>query len=242
MAARIRDVVVAMALCHNVTPMLNEDGTITYQAASPDEVAIVRWTEKMGLRLAARDLSSMTLETDELELRFEILEVFPFTSETKRMGILVREGDTVMFYEKGADVVMGAIVQYNDWLDEECGNMAREGLRTLVVGRKRLTAAAYNEYCRRIMQAKTSVHERSTAIRTVVEQMLETDMELLGLTGVEDKLQEHVRSTLEQLRNAGLRIWMLTGDKVETAACVAVSCRLVTRNQQMHIAKGKTLD
>jgi phospholipid-translocating ATPase len=76
----------------------------------------------------------------------------------------------------------------------------------------------------------------------VVESCLESDLELLGLTGVEDKLQDGVRNTLELLRNAGLRIWMLTGDKIETATCIAVSSKLVSRNQNIHqISKCKQL-
>jgi phospholipid-translocating ATPase len=72
----------------------------------------------------------------------------------------------------------------------------------------------------------------------VVSKYLEHDLELLGLTGVEDKLQDDVKSTLELLRNAGIRIWMLTGDKVETARCIAISTKLVARGQYIHeIAK-----
>lgn len=52
----------------------------------------------------------------------------------------------IVFYLKGADVVMSAIVQYTDWLEEECGNMAREGLRTLVVARKVLSEEQYNDF------------------------------------------------------------------------------------------------
>ena len=81
-------------------------------------------------------------------LTYIILQIFPFTSETKRMGIIVREESTgeITFYLKGADVVMAGIVQYNDWLEEECGNMAREGLRTLVVAKKHLTEEQYLDF------------------------------------------------------------------------------------------------
>lgn len=63
-------------------------------------------------------------------------------------------------------------------------------------------------------------------------------MELLCLTGVEDRLQDRVRPTLELLRNAGIRIWMLTGDKLETATCIAKSSQLVGRSQGIHILKN----
>lgn len=75
-----------------------------------------------------------------------------------------------------------------------------------------------------------SVSDRVARVAQVIES-LEREMELLCVTGVEDKLQDNVRPTLELLRNAGIKIWMLTGDKLETATCIAKSSRLVSRTQ-----------
>lgn len=111
--------------------------------------------------------------------------------------------------------------------------MAREGLRTLVVGKKKLSEGAYGVFERRYKEARTRTEGRVEAMAAVVEE-LERDLELLALTGVEDKLQEDVRPTLELLRNAGIRIWMLTGDKIETATCIAISTKLVARGQYIH--------
>src|SRR5579862_4284831 len=64
--SRVRDVVLALALCHNVTPTLEDDNgksITTYQASSPDEIAIVKWTESVGLRLVHRDRKGMTLQS-----------------------------------------------------------------------------------------------------------------------------------------------------------------------------------
>lgn len=172
-------------------------------------------------------------------LHFQILQVFPFTSESKRMGIIVRDSHTgeITFYLKGADVAMSSIVQYNDWLSEESGNMAREGLRTLVVAKKVLTEDQYNDFETRYNAARSSVTDRVTKVAAVVES-LEREMELLCLTGVEDRLQEGVRPTLELLRNAGVRVWMLTGDKLETACCIAKSSQLIGRNQGLHVLRS----
>ncbi|XP_053427308.1 probable phospholipid-transporting ATPase IIB isoform X4 [Nycticebus coucang] len=145
----------------------------------------------------------------------------------------------ITFYMKGADVAMSTIVQYNDWLEEECGNMAREGLRTLVVARRSLTEEQYQDFESRYSQAKLSLHDRTLKVAAVVES-LEREMELLGLTGVEDQLQADVRPTLEMLRNAGIKIWMLTGDKLETATCIAKSSHLVSRAQDIHIFRQVT--
>ncbi|GIX74439.1 hypothetical protein CDAR_235251 [Caerostris darwini] len=261
---RVQEAVRALALCHNVTPVYEENDTsvnisesytncdteadqqsnqsFVYQASSPDEVALVAWTESVGLTLIHRDITSMKLQTAHKQiLNYSILQIFPFTSESKRMGIIVKEESSgeITFYMKGADVVMSSIVQYNDWLDEECGNMAREGLRTLVVAKKVLSEEQYTDFEARLNQAKVSIHDRTAKVTAVIES-LERDMELLCLTGVEDKLQDNVRPTLELLKNAGIKIWMLTGDKLETATSIAKSSRLVARTQQIHIFQNVT--
>ncbi|PTB42259.1 uncharacterized protein TrAFT101_008649 [Trichoderma asperellum] len=250
--SRVRDAVLALALCHNVTPTSEiEDGkeVTSYQASSPDEIAIVRWTESVGLKLSYRDRKGMTLESTETGrpvVRVRILDVFPFTSEGKRMGIVVQFLENVhdtnsslgngeiWFYQKGADTVMSPIVAANDWLDEETANMAREGLRTLVVGRKKLSHQQYQEFASQYHEASLSITGRDAGMQRVVSRYLESDLELLGVTGVEDKLQKDVKPSLELLRNAGIKIWMLTGDKVETARCVAISSKLVARGQYIY--------
>jgi len=220
-----------------VTPVTNDDGSVTYQASSPDEVAIVKWTSSVGLTLTFRDRTRIELRTPSgSTLTYDVLEIFPFTSESKRMGIVVRDTTSgeLSFLQKGADVVMARIVQRNDWLEEETANMAREGLRTLVVARRKLTEAAYGDFKARYHAASVRLEGRNEAMAAVVADTLERDLELLGLTGVEDKLQDDVRGTLELLRNAGIKIWMLTGDKIETATVIAISTKLVARNQYIH--------
>lgn len=250
--SRVRDLVLALALCHNVTPTMEEvngKNIVTYQASSPDEIAIVRFTESVGLRLLHRDRESIILEsveTNQAVVRVKILDIFPFTSSSKRMGIIVsfstnspnnesshdQEKDC-WFYQKGADTIMSSIVSSNDWLDEETVNMAREGLRTLVVGRRKLSAEEYQAFAMAYNEASLALHNRDMGMAAVVKRHLEHDLELLGVTGVEDRLQKDVKPSLELLRNAGVKIWMLTGDKVETARCVAVSARLVARGQEV---------
>ncbi|KHJ31421.1 putative phospholipid-translocating p-type atpase [Erysiphe necator] len=250
--SRVRDVVLALALCHNVIPTVeDQNGSLvtSYQASSPDEIAIVQWTKTVGLQLIHRDRNSMTLnsiESMQSIVRVRILDIFPFTSSSKRMGIIVQflenvepgENDTnqgeIWFFQKGADTVMSSIVAANDWLDEEAANMAREGLRTLVIGRKYISFQQYQEFARSYREASLSISNRENSMSRVVGHYLEHDLELLGITGVEDKLQKDVKPSLELLRNAGIKIWMLTGDKVETARCVAVSSKLVARGQYIY--------
>lgn len=254
---RVRDLVLALALCHNVTPTTEEnidgDTFTSYQASSPDEIAIVQWTEQVGLRLLHRDRKTITLQfasNDRIVVRVQILNIFPFTSDSKRMGIIVKflysdktsgseaSNSDLFFFQKGADTVMTSIVSANDWLDEETANMAREGLRTLVIGRKALSSEQYTAFTSEYASASLSLHDRDNAMSKIIKRHLEHDLELLGVTGVEDKLQHAIKPSLELLRNAGIKIWMLTGDKVETARCVAVSSKLVSRGQYIHTVAG----
>ncbi|CAF5015467.1 unnamed protein product [Rotaria magnacalcarata] len=129
---------------------------------------------------------------------------------------------------------MQNLVQYNDWLQEESANMAREGLRTLVIAKKQLTQEKYHAFEQNITKARLQTINRTRCVREVIE-ILECDMELLGVTGVEDKLQLDVRQTLESLHNGGIKIWMLTGDKLETATCIAKSSKLIRRNDDIYI-------
>lgn len=237
-AQRVWNLVVCLAVCHSVTP--TEEGG--FQAVSPDEIAIVSWTAEVGIELIQRDRLSMTLRHKKSgkEVTYEILYLFPFNSDSKRMGIIVRSQETkeVWYFCKGADTVMGQLVTPTEWLDEEVGNMAREGLRTLVVGRKKLDPTELDNFSDEYSKAGLLMHGRDQALAQVVARQLEHNLEVLGITGVEDKLQRDVKPSLELLRHAGVRVWMLTGDKVETARCVAVSARLVSRGQFIHTVQS----
>merc|ERR1712000_656349 len=117
-------------------------------------------------------------------------------------------------------------------LREECDNLAREGLRTLVFGQKILTEEEWTEFSASYRKAKESIVDRDENVAAAIEE-LEEGLDLIGLTGVEDKLQEDIRASLETLRNAGIKIWMLTGDKRETATCIARSSKLASRSHSI---------
>ncbi|KAL7674137.1 hypothetical protein ACOME3_000417 [Neoechinorhynchus agilis] len=243
-AGRVREVVQAIAVCHNVMLDTSDDteGQRQYQASSPDEVCLVQFCESIGLRLWKRDAHSIVLKQDDGGFwHFTVLHIFPFTSELKRMGLIVRDEQTqeIIFYIKGADSAIAPMVlssKNSDWLTEETSNMAREGLRILVYGYRVLTPEQYALFDHQYTQAQLSVGDRTQRCREAIEYHLESELELLCVTGVEDSLQANVRPTLEALRNAGIRVWMLTGDKMETAACIARSSRLFTsgRDQTVH--------
>jgi phospholipid-translocating ATPase len=124
-----------------VTPTEDDNKVRTFQASSPDEIALVQISERVGLRLQLRDLHKIVILTPaKVEEVYEILYEFPFSSERKRMGIILRAPDHkgVFFYLKGADTVMKSKVPevQRGFLMDECETLSREGLRTLVITQK----------------------------------------------------------------------------------------------------------
>ena len=124
-------------------------------------------------------------------------------------------------------------------IDEACDNLSNEGLRTLVISQKCISAQFYQEWNERHEQAKADLNNRDVRVRACIDE-LEENMELLGVTGVEDKLQNNVAVVIESLRNAGIQVWMLTGDKVETATCIAISAGFKRRTQPIFFMRDMT--
>ena len=227
--AIIRDFITSLALCHSVTPVI-ENGLKVYQASSPDEIALVKFAESLNMKLLERDPHLIKIQNSAGNIEeYDILAVFPFSSETKKMGIVVRHKETnrIIFYLKGAEIVMGKKMSQSAEvnMNEACEYLAMDGLRTLVIGQRYLEEEEFMEWQVSYQEAQASMHERDTKVMNSI-QVLESDMELLGVTGVEDKLQRNVQATVKSLKEAGISIWMLTGDKVETAKCIAISSGL----------------
>ena len=105
-------------------------------------------------------------------------------------------------------------------------DFSTEGLRTLLYSYKWLSHDEYKAWANKYHEAKTSLVDRSKQMAEVGEQ-IEVNLELLGATAIEDKLQEGVPEAIEKLRRAGIKMWMLTGDKRETAINIGYACKLI---------------
>lgn len=90
----VRESITALALCNNVTPFYPDESDksrVEFQASSPDEVALVKFAVSLNMRLVERDQNSIKLINPAgVEENYEILANFPFSSDTKRMGIVVK--------------------------------------------------------------------------------------------------------------------------------------------------------
>uniref|UniRef100_A0A8D3E5J7 Phospholipid-transporting ATPase n=1 Tax=Scophthalmus maximus TaxID=52904 RepID=A0A8D3E5J7_SCOMX len=243
----------ALCLCHTVQVKEEEtvDGikhglhqgksTSFYISSSPDEVALVegmkRCTHTLGftyLRLKDSHMEILNRE-DEIE-RFELLEVLTFDSVRRRMSVIVRAstaGELYLFC-KGADsaifprVISGKV----DEVKARVERNAVEGLRTLCVAYRPLSPEQYEEVCHLLSGAKLALQDRDKRLAEAYY-LIEKDLILLGATAVEDRLQEKAADTIESLHKAGMKVWVLTGDKMETAAATCYASKLFHRNTQI---------
>ena len=240
----IRDTITSMVLCNNVTPVLDEEdpSQVSYQASSPDEVALVKFAETLNMRLIGRTDKEIKIKdpNDQIE-EFEVLANFPFSSDTKRMGIILKnkKHGHIIYYLKGAENVMMKFVknEYISYISENAENLATKGLRTLVLSQKLISQDDFNKWNKEYQEALTSMDNRQEKISKVISK-LENNMDFLCVTGVEDLLQDEVATTIDNLRNAGMKVWMLTGDKVETATCISISAGIKAKNHKIYTIRN----
>lgn len=158
---------------------------------------------------------------------YEILQVLEFDSTRKRMSIILKNVETgqIVLFCKGADTaVISRCVSGNIRGTEASIKMfAHSGWRTLALSYRYLTQAEYEAYENLLINAYSNILERSRLIEKAFEE-IESQLILIGSTAIEDKLQEEVAETFEALRKSGIKLWVLTGDKIETAVNISQFC------------------
>eukprot|EP00210_Caulerpa_lentillifera_P001750 g1680.t1 len=231
-----------ICLCHSliIEQRVGEDGVVehVYQGPSPDEVALVEAGRNLGFEFKERTKDGISLKMFGHEVTFDILNVLEFSSDRKRMSIIARASDgTLRLFCKGADNVMMSRLKDDIDMDlkqkteQALHDFSVQGLRTLVLGTRLLTPEAYEEWDARYQEAARSLADDREKRVDEIAAELEKDFELVGLTAIEDKLQDGVPYAIETLRLAGMKVWMITGDKMETAINIGISCNLITSQE-----------
>ncbi|RAW43334.1 Phospholipid-transporting ATPase [Phytophthora cactorum] len=249
-AAAIDEFLTVLSVCHTVIPEKNvKTGEIDYRASSPDEEALVKAAKCLGYNFYAPAPLlevKVTRKNGSAAMRkYSILNVNEFNSTRKRMSVALRTEDGQYFlYCKGADNVMmsrSKIDEYTAKMDGELKRFASEGLRTLVICSKELTEKEYLAWDVKYQEAVTSLINRDELLEEVAE-LIETDMKIVGATAIEDKLQKGVPAAIANLAQAGIKIWMLTGDKEETAINIGHACQLINEGMQLLLINCEDLD
>ncbi|KAF2270296.1 phospholipid-translocating P-type ATPase [Lojkania enalia] len=233
--------VTLLATCHTVIPERGgEKDSIKYQAASPDEGALVEGAVQLGYKFIARKPRSVTIFVDGKELEYELLAVCEFNSTRKRMSTIFRAPDgKIVCYTKGADtVILERLAKDNPFVEVTLTHLeeyAAEGLRTLCLAMREIPENEWQEWYKIFNTAQTTVSGNRAEELDKAAELIEHDFTLLGATAIEDKLQDGVPDTIATLQSAGIKIWVLTGDRQETAINIGMSCKLISEDMSLLI-------
>ncbi|KAI9143285.1 hypothetical protein BKA69DRAFT_1063329 [Paraphysoderma sedebokerense] len=245
------------------------DGTqvvTEYKSQSPDEAALVSGAHSLGFEFVKRGSKEVVICVFGKERKYRILEILEFNSTRKRMSVIVEEivveGDDesiesdqllengrprkVLLLTKGADNIICSRLKkgqedIKDTTMEHLQYFANDGLRTLCIASREIEMSEFMEWHRRYKTATTLPVNRDEEMEKLAT-VLETELNLLGATAIEDKLQDQVPETIANLLEAGIKIWVLTGDKLETAITVGFSCNLLQQNMTLLIVQGSDPD
>uniref|UniRef100_A0A671VKW5 Phospholipid-transporting ATPase n=1 Tax=Sparus aurata TaxID=8175 RepID=A0A671VKW5_SPAAU len=226
-----------LSLCHTVM-VENKDGELVYQAASPDEGALVTAARNFGYVFLSRTQDTISIKEMDHETTYEMLALLDFNSDRKRMSIILKFPDgRVRLYCKGADTViyerLSPNSRHKETTQTALDEFANATLRTLCLCYKDISADEYAAWSRKHKDAQVAMVDRDAALDRVYEE-IESNLMLIGATAIEDKLQDGVPETIATLAKADIKIWVLTGDKKETAENIGYSCSLLTDDMQIH--------
>lgn len=249
----IKDFFRLLAVCHTAIPEVDEDtGKVSYEAESPDEAAFVIAAREVGFEFHKRTQTSISvIESDprlgtQIERVYSVLNVIEFNSSRKRMSVIVRNAEgKILILSKGADSVMFERLakdgrEFEDDTRAHVNGYADAGLRTLILAYRELQEEEYRIFSDKFSEAKNSVSADQESLIDEVTEEIERDLILLGATAVEDKLQNGVPECIDKLAQAGVKIWVLTGDKMETAINIGFASSLLRQGMSQIIINSET--
>lgn len=229
-----------LLLCNSVVPTYDEkNGTIFYDASSPDEEALVAAASSMGYILKSRNGNVCNVTIHGKNQEWTILATFEFDSDRKRMSVICTGPDKrIRLFCKGADnVIMDRLTtesrnELSFLTLQHLKEYASQGLRTLSGAMRYLDETEYGEFAESYDKASLTVQGRAYAMEHVAA-TVESGLTLLGATAIEDQLQEGVQDCISSLREAGISFWVLTGDKQETAVSIGMSSNVIDDNMDV---------
>lgn len=245
----------ALALCHSVLIETNplDPHRLDLKAQSPDEEALVTTARDMGFNFIGKTKNGLVVEVQGVQKEFEILNILEFNSSRKRMSCIVKIPPTspndeprALLLCKGADSIIYSRLSTQSGINNpkllektalHLEQYATEGLRTLCVAQREISWSEYTEWNERYNIAAASLVNREDDLEEVADS-IEREMVLLGGTAIEDRLQDGVPDSIALLAQAGIKLWVLTGDKVETAINIGFSCNLLNTDMELLVIKS----
>ncbi|CAH9130070.1 unnamed protein product [Cuscuta epithymum] len=244
-----------LSICHTAIPEFNEEaGFFNYEAESPDEGSFLVAAREFGFEFCKRTQSSIVVRErypsfhEPVEREVKVLNLLDFTSKRKRMSVIIRdESGQIFLFCKGADSIIFERLSKNGRMYLEAttkhlNDYGEAGLRTLALAYKKLEEAEYSAWNEEFTKAKTSIGGDREAMLERISDLMERDLILVGATAVEDKLQKGVPQCIDKLAQAGLKIWVLTGDKMETAINIGFACSLLRQGMKQICISSSNAD
>ncbi|EGR33523.1 phospholipid-translocating p-type flippase family protein, putative [Ichthyophthirius multifiliis] len=229
---KIKDFLLHLACCHEI---IYNEKVEKYQASSPDDLALVNFAKFCGFQYLGKDNDDIIQikESEQNKIwKFKLLNLIEFTSDRKRMSIIIQDQETekICLLIKGADSAI--IPRFTSQEQTPCllkilEEYSEIGLRTLVLGKKDISNQEYQDFNIKYQKAASLLKNRDEAIEELA-QNIEQNITFIGATAIEDELQDEVGETIEILKKAGICFWILTGDKKETAINIAISTKVLT--------------
>lgn len=241
----------ALAVCHSVladTPDPSKPFELEYKAESPDEAALVAAARDIGFPFVLKNSHSLEIEVLGNPEKWIPLRMLEFSSSRKRMSVVARDpnGKIVLFC-KGADSVIYNRLNVNhdqelkDATLRDLETFANGGLRTLCIAYRDLSEEEFNDWSKKYDTASAATVDREGEIEKACD-LVEHSLTILGATALEDKLQEGVPDAIATLHRAGIKLWILTGDKLQTAIEIGYSCNLLTNDMEVMIISADSED
>ena len=221
----------------------DDKGEIRYMGTSPDDLELVRAASKQGYKLIETTINTKCLSISGQIYSYEILKVLGFSSERKRMSIILKDQNGIILYIKGADSEISKRLSKKSLENENYEiisngliKFSKKGLRTLMVAYRKIRQEDYDSWVSRLHEDELNIQNKQKLIEILYD-IIENNLTLIGGTVVEDKLQDKVPETIRELRSAGIKIWVLTGDKLDTAESIGHSCNLLSKEQKLFTLK-----
>ena len=220
-----------------------EKGEIKYMGTSPDDLELVKAAMNQGYKLIETSINTKVVRIGGKDFSFQILKVLGFSSERKRMSIIIKDKYGIKLYIKGADSEISKRLSKKSLQSENYKiitngllEFSKKGFRTLMIAYHKIKNEDYNSWINKLHEDELNIQNKHKLLERLYD-IIENNLTLIGGTVVEDKLQDKVPETIRELRAAGIKIWVLTGDKLDTAENIGHSCNLLSKEQKLFVLK-----
>ena len=237
---------------HDVLIEYNDKNEINFQGPSPDEITLVTAAYEFGFCFVSRENNVISIELHDQngnikEKQYKILQKFDFTSERQCSSIIVEDNISKrkILYIKGSDrKIFNSLDEYSlknihPKTKQHVDQFAKQGLRTLCYGFKYIKNNDYEKWEKEYIETKykSMTNKELCGVLDLLINRIESNVVLLGVSALEDKLQNEVEKDIKKFIEAGINFWMITGDKMDTAESIGYSCGIFSEDCEVYKIK-----